>query len=159
MILPAFYLFAGLAMRRWLLFAAPLFLFASTAFAQPAPGKIQYARDVVPILSTHCFTCHGPDAKLQKAGLRLDVAATALKKLKSGSRAVVPGNLKDSELIARIFAEDESERMPPKSAKKTLTDAEKALLKRWIAEGAEYQRHWAFVAPKRPEAPKVGANW
>jgi hypothetical protein len=127
---------------------------AAPASAQPT-GKVQFSRDVLPILSTHCFTCHGPDAKLQKAGLRLDLFETATKKLKSGSRAVVPGNVKDSELIGRIFAAEPSERMPPSSAKKTLTDAEKALLKRWIEEGAEYQRHWAFVVPKRPALPAV----
>ncbi|MSQ93390.1 MAG: DUF1553 domain-containing protein [Gemmataceae bacterium] len=125
------------------------------ARAQPASGKVQYARDILPILSTHCFTCHGPDTKLQKAGLRLDLAAGASKKLKSGSRAIVPGNVKDSELIARIHAEDPAERMPPKSTMKTLKDSEKALLKRWIAEGAEYQKHWAFVAPQSPPLPNV----
>ena len=135
-----------------------LLAFATLAIAAPVhaqTGKVQYARDVLPILSTHCFTCHGPDAKSIKAGLRLDLLETATKKLKSGSRAVVPGNVKDSELLARIVAEDEADRMPPKSAKKTLSAAQKALLKRWIEEGAEYQRHWAFVAPKRPALPAV----
>jgi mono/diheme cytochrome c family protein len=129
-------------------------LCVSSVHAQPA-GKVQFARDVLPILATHCFTCHGPDAKTIKAGLRLDVFETATKKLKSGHYAVVPGNAKESELLARIAHEDEAERMPPKSAKKTLTGAEKALLKRWIEEGAEYQRHWAFVVPKRVPMPAV----
>ena len=141
-------------MKRWVLFIAAAFLSTSYARAQPA-GKVQFGRDILPILSTHCFTCHGPDAKVQKAGLRLDVFETATKKLKTGNRAVVPGNVRESELIARIFAEDESERMPPRSAKKTLKDSDKALLKRWIEEGAEYQRHWAFVVPKRPPLPEV----
>ncbi len=133
---------------------------ALSATAQSPAGKVQYARDILPILSTHCFTCHGPDAKLQKAGLRLDIAEGAMKKLKSGNRAVVPGKIKDSEMIARIHTEDASERMPPKSSMKTLKDAEKALLKRWIEEGAEYQKHWAFVAPTRPVLPKAnGASW
>jgi hypothetical protein len=123
---------------------------------KPAPsGKIEFARDVLPILSAHCFTCHGPDEKTRKAGLRLDLGETATKKLKSGSRAVVPGDVKNSELIARIFSDDPDERMPPVKAQKALKDSEKALLKRWIEEGAEYQKHWAFVAPKRPALPAV----
>src|SRR5947208_10057181 len=124
-------------MKRWIAFIAALLL-ATPAHAQPA-GKVQFGRDVLPILATHCFACHGPDAKTIKAGLRLDLFETATKKLKSGSRAVVPGNVKESELLARIFHDDEAERMPPKSAKKTLNDSEKALLKRRIEEGAEYQ--------------------
>ncbi|MBI3823033.1 MAG: PSD1 domain-containing protein [Planctomycetes bacterium] len=141
-------------MKRWISFIAAVPILTTPVHAQPA-GKVQFRRDILPILSTHCFTCHGPDAKLQKAGLRLDLYETATKKLKTGSRAVVPGNVKESELIARVFHDDDSMRMPPKSAKKQLTDPEKALLKRWIAEGAEYQRHWAFVVPKRPALPVV----
>jgi mono/diheme cytochrome c family protein len=129
-------------------------LCVTTVHAQPA-GKVQFARDVLPILTTHCFACHGPDAKFLKAGLRLDVFETATKKLKSGHYAVVPGKAKESELLARIFSTDETERMPPKSATTTLKAAEKALLKRWIEEGAEYQRHWSFVVPKRAPLPTV----
>src|ERR1700684_3813900 len=99
-----------------------LLAFATLAIAAPVhaqTGKVQYARDVLPILSTHCFTCHGPDAKLQKAGLRLDLLETATKTLKSGNRAVAPGKAKESELLTRIFTDEETERMPPGSAKKT----------------------------------------
>ena len=141
-------------MNRRLVFVVALFAVAAPLHAQPAE-KVQFGRDVLPILANHCFTCHGPDAKTLKAGLRLDVFETATKKLKSGRRAVVPGNAKESELLARIFAEDADERMPPKNAKKPLTAEQKSLLKRWIEEGAEYQRHWAFVVPKRPELPKL----
>ena len=141
-------------MKRWVLIIAAAFLSTSPACAQPA-ARVQFSRDILPILSTHCFTCHGPDAKTIKAGLRLDLFETATKKLKSGNRAVVPGKANESELLARIFHDDEAERMPPKSTKKTLKDSEKALLKRWIEEGAEYQRHWAFVVPKRPPLPEV----
>ncbi len=130
-----------------------------SAHAQPA-SKVQFARDVLPILATHCFTCHGPDAKTLKAGLRLDVFETATRKLKSGHFAVVPGKSNESELIVRIFSADDTERMPPRNAKTKLTEAEKSLLKRWIDEGAEYQRHWAFVVPKRPSLPTVkNAAW
>lgn len=132
-------------------------LLAHHAYAQsppkggPAP-KVQYARDIQPLLSAHCLVCHGQDEKNRKAGLRLDVMEAATKKLKSGSRAIVPGNPKASELLARINSSD-SDRMPPPQNHKGLKEAEKELLRRWIAEGAEYQRHWAFVAPVRPALP------
>lgn len=147
-------------MNRWLVSLLFLGLFSASAFAQSAPGKVQYARDVLPILSTHCFTCHGPDSKLQKAGLRLDLFETAVKKLKTGNHAIVPGKVKESELIARIVSADDSDRMPPASTKKSLTEKEKAILKQWIEEGAEYQRHWAFVPPKRPTVSSpAGKSW
>jgi mono/diheme cytochrome c family protein len=123
-----------------------------------AASKVQYNRDIQPILSSNCFTCHGPDQKNRKAGLRLDLAAAATKELKSGSRAIVPGDAKGSELVVRIFTSD-SDRMPPAKSQHQLSQREKELLKRWVQEGAEYQPHWAFVAPKRPPLPstrKVG---
>src|SRR5580658_8654372 len=98
-------------MKRWFVFAIAFFAVGVPLHAQPA-DKVQFARDVLPILATHCFTCHGPDAKTLKAGLRLDVFETATKKLKSGHFAVVPGKSGESELIARIFSADDSERMP-----------------------------------------------
>jgi hypothetical protein len=129
----------------------------------PAPktaGKVQFGRDILPILSTNCFACHGPDEKARKAKLRLDLAETALRKLRSGEYAVVPGHPEKSELIARIFSKDASERMPPPKSNHKLKESEKQLLKRWIAEGAEYQRHWAFVAPKRPALPNpMNKGW
>jgi hypothetical protein len=121
--------------------------------AKPRVGKVQYAREIMPILAAHCFTCHGPDEKTRKAGLRLDVAEDALKALKSGGRAIVPGKPSESELVARIFA-DGKDRMPPLKSQHVLKENEKELLRRWIAEGAEYQRHWAFVIPKRPAKPQ-----
>jgi Protein of unknown function (DUF1553)/Protein of unknown function (DUF1549)/Planctomycete cytochrome C len=149
-------------MKRRLLFfvvATSSFILARHASSQnskdAAPSKVQFARDILPILSTHCFVCHGQDEKARKAGLRLDLAEVATRKLKSGSIAIVPGDPKASELIARIYSEDDSERMPPPKVHKGLKDAEKDLLKRWIAEGAEYQRHWAYVAPVRPALPTV----
>src|SRR5262245_10097015 len=110
--------------------------------APKAPAKVQYAWEILPILAANCFTCHGPDAKTRKAGLRLDVAQEATKELKSGARAIVPGNSKDSELVVRILATD-GDRMPPPKSQHQLKEREKELLKRWIEEGAEYQPHWA----------------
>ncbi|MBI2804143.1 MAG: PSD1 domain-containing protein [Planctomycetes bacterium] len=147
-------------MKRWILLASITCCYLTSAGVVRAQGRIQYARDILPILSTHCFTCHGPDAGQRKAGLRLDLADGATKKLKTGSIAVVPGKVKDSELIARIFAAEPTDRMPPKSTMKSLTESEKTLLKRWIEEGAAYEKHWAFVAPKRPVLPAVkGKAW
>jgi Protein of unknown function (DUF1553)/Protein of unknown function (DUF1549)/Planctomycete cytochrome C len=150
-------------MTRWMLAFLVLGGNAAWGAAAPvadAPGspslpRVQYTRDIQPILSNYCFTCHGPDEQTRKAGLRLDSAASATKKLRSGATAIVPHNAAKSELIARIFAEDESERMPPLKSQKAMKPAEKELLKRWIEEGAEYQKHWAFDAPKRPELPKT----
>jgi hypothetical protein len=132
----------------------PLLLLPSVAAAEPSAGKLQYARDVQPILSAHCFTCHGPDANNRKAGLRLDSFETATKELRSGNRAIVPGRPEKSALVERIHS-DGKERMPPPKMPKGLSAAEKVTLKRWIGEGAEYQRHWAFVPPVRPAVPKT----
>jgi mono/diheme cytochrome c family protein len=123
-------------------------------WADPPQGKVEYARDIQPILSGNCFVCHGPDEKMRKAGLRLDQRAAALKELRSGSRAIVPGDSKNSELIARVFSTDD-DRMPPPKGHAPLKDAQKQLLKRWIDEGADYQPHWAFVVPKHPALPQV----
>lgn len=117
-------------------------------------GKVEYARDILPILGTHCFACHGPDEKSRKAGLRLDVAEAATKTLRSGARAVVPGQPEKSELVARVFSTGE-DRMPPPKSNHTLKDAEKELLKRWIQEGAQYQPHWAFVPPVKAPLPRT----
>jgi mono/diheme cytochrome c family protein len=133
--------------------AASLVLTQMPQAALPQPSdRVQYAREIQPILATNCFTCHGPDDKARKGKLRLDLDAEATKELPSGDRAIVPGQPDKSELIARIFSTD-SERMPPPKSNHSLNDREKQLLKRWIAEGAVYQKHWAFLAPARPALP------
>lgn len=121
---------------------------------EPAPAKISYDKQIKPILAASCFTCHGPDDEQRKAKMRLDVAAEATKTLKSGNKAIVPGNVKSSEVIARIFTAKPKDRMPP-DGHRQLKEHEKELIKQWIAQGAEYEQHWAFVAPKRPALPKV----
>jgi hypothetical protein len=123
--------------------------------ADKKPGKVEFARDIRPILANHCWSCHGPDEKTRESGLRLDVRDAAIARLKSGNVALVPGDVKASGMMTRIHAKKESQRMPPPDSKKPLSDAQKQLLQRWIAEGAEYQEHWAFLAPKRPAVPTV----
>ena len=110
---------------------------------------MQFNRDIRPILSDKCFHCHGPDSKNQKADLRLDVREAAIK-----DGHITPGKPELSMIIERILSTDEDEVMPPPKAKMgTLTPAEVATLKQWIAEGAEYEAHWSFI-PLKPEAMK-----
>jgi len=119
------------------------------------PQRIDYNRHIRPILARACFACHGVDENNREAGLRLDVRSAATEKLESGTTAIVPGHPGKSELIRRVTSDDEFTRMPPADSKKTLTPAESALLKQWIHEGAAYERHWAFVTPRRPAVPAV----
>jgi hypothetical protein len=128
--------------------AAILGLAASSAGR--ADEKLRYNRDVRPILMENCFPCHGPDSAARKAKLRLDVRDQAIE-----AEAIVPGKPDDSAAIQRIFSEDESERMPPAKTKKTLTAAQKETLKRWVAQGAEYEKHWSLIPPTRPAVPEV----
>ena len=119
-----------------------------------ADKKIEFNRDIRPILSENCYACHGPDSGSRKAGLRLDTEAGAKSKRK-GNTAVVAGNAMESELYKRIIATDAHELMPPAKSNKKLDDNQKALLKRWLEEGAGWEGHWAFLSVKKPEAPKV----
>ncbi len=128
---------------------------ASAAAADAPPAKVDFNRDVRPILSDRCFGCHGPDAGKRKAGLRLDTPEGAYAALHSGNRALVPGDLAASEAAHRIASSDPDEVMPPPELKRPLSDAERATLLRWIEQGAEYKKHWAFVAPERPAAPAL----
>ena len=120
----------------------------------PVPAKIDFDRDVRPILSENCFKCHGFDEKARQAGLRLDLAEGVLKAAQSGEHPIVPGNPGKSEVIRRVTATN-ALRMPPASTGKTLTPTQVETLRRWVAQGGKYSAHWAFVAPKRPELPTV----
>ncbi len=123
-------------------------------------APLDFTRDVAPILSTNCFRCHGFDALERKSGLRLDRREAATRPAESGSPAIVPGKPDESELVRRIMSADDDERMPPPASKKSLTDAQKQTLRRWIKEGAEYKTHWAFVPPKQAAVPAVKpADW
>ena len=136
--------------------AAALVLFAwpSGLFAGKDLGGVDFARDIQPLLSDNCFACHGPDAKQRKADLRLDTRDGALADL-DGVSAVVPGKPSESELVARITTDDEDDLMPPPDSGKQLDAAQKALLQRWIADGAEYDLHWAYKPVSRPTPPRV----
>ena len=125
---------------------------------QPPLAKIEFNRDIRPILSDACFHCHGPDQNKRKAGLRLDVRDEALKAAKSGKIPILPGAPDKSEVVLRVFSEDAEERMPPPEGHKVLTAAQKDLLKRWITEGAEYQIHWAYRPVERPPVPIAGLH-
>jgi hypothetical protein len=118
------------------------------------PG-ISFNRDIRPILSDNCFQCHGPDEQKRQAGLRLDRRDDATKASASGSVAIIPGKVDSSELLKRIATHDADLQMPPASSGKKLTAQQRDLLKRWIAEGAVYQAHWAFLPVTRPDVPKV----
>jgi hypothetical protein len=115
-----------------------------------AAGKIGFNRDIRPILSENCFYCHGPDSAARKADLRLDRREVAVK-----SGAIAPGDPDSSELVARIFAKEAGERMPPPASNKKLTEGQKDLLRQWIAAGAEYEPLWSFIAPRRPPQPEA----
>ncbi|HAB16635.1 MAG TPA: PSD1 and planctomycete cytochrome C domain-containing protein [Verrucomicrobiota bacterium] len=129
---------------------AALFGFGAITSAGGAP-KVDFNRDVRPVLSDNCFACHGPDTNKIKGALRLDLRDVAIKPAKSGKTALVPGKPDESELVRRLFTTDPDDAMPPAESHKTLTTVQKELLRRWIAEGAEYQGHWAYTPPEKPQ--------
>jgi mono/diheme cytochrome c family protein len=126
---------------------------------RPVPGprdprRTRYNRDVRPILAESCFPCHGPDRSRRKAGLRLDREEVATASLPSGAVAVVAGAPDRSALLARVVDPDESRRMPlASSGRPRLRSEQVATLRRWIAEGAEWEPHWAYITPRRPAPP------
>ena len=129
------------------------------AAPQSSATRISFNRDIRPILSDNCFACHGPDSGKRQAGLRLDVAEHAIGELESGSRAIVPEDVAASELIARIISDDPDSVMPPPEAKiGRLPKEQVELLRRWIAEGAIYEPHWAFVPVSKPELSDAPAT-
>jgi hypothetical protein len=134
----------------------PLFLAtlcaAPARAAEPLPVTVEFNRDVRPILSENCFACHGPDKKTRKADLRLDTEEGAFADL-GGHRALVPGKPEQSELYRRITHADPGKRMP--LGRRGLPAREVALLRRWIEQGAKWQKHWSFLPPRRPPLPHV----
>ncbi len=132
--------------------AAACALVAATCRAEAKTPAVSFNRDIRPILTENCFYCHGPDANHREADLRLDKREVAV-----DSGAIMPGDADGSELVRRIESEDADERMPPADSHKQLTEEQKALLRRWIAEGAVYQQHWSYESPVRPKTPE-GSN-
>ena len=115
---------------------------------------VKYNRDVRPILADHCLRCHGFDGNARKSGLRLDDRASAIRPAESGEIAIVPGQPAASHMLERISSKDADFQMPPPESR-TLTDREIEILREWIAEGAEYQRHWAFEPIEMPDRPQI----
>jgi len=129
----------------------------SSAAADRIPD---FNREIRPILSHNCFACHGPDEHDRRGGLRLDDRDAAVAELESGSRAIVPGHPEESELVARLHETDPDVVMPPPESNHVLTAEQKQLLAAWIAAGAPYAPHWAYVGPRRHGPPAVkDASW
>lgn len=118
------------------------------------PEKVDFNFHVKPILSDRCYTCHGPDANTRKADLRLDIESEAFKKLSSGNHAFVAGKPGSSESIDRILSDDPNLVMPPPASNLSLNASEKAILIKWIEQGAEWKPHWAFAKPLKPAVPE-----
>jgi hypothetical protein len=125
-----------------------------------AAEKLEFNRDIRPILSDRCFACHGPDDAKREAGLHLNEVSGATAELDSGTRAIVPGKPDESEMLARITSTDPDVVMPPPHLGKPITPKEAEILRRWVEEGAEYEGHWAFTKVERPDVPEVRqADW
>ncbi len=141
-------------------FNSPLAAIISMAFVVAGsvradqPSAIGYNRDVRPILADNCFRCHGVDEATREADLRLDDRDSAVME-RDGSRAIAPGQPDRSSLLRRVLSSDDDERMPPHDDGERLKPAEVETLRRWIAAGAKYEVHWAFVPPRRPAPPHV----
>ena len=127
----------------------------SASVAQDIPQTVQFNRDIRRILANKCFACHGPDEKARKAKLRFDQEDSVFQK---DAKVIVRGKPGESELIHRIDSDDPDVRMPPASNKKPLTDRERELLRKWIAQGAKWEGHWSFIPPQRPTVPQVDAK-
>lgn len=136
-----------------------LAIFAGNLHAIAEDDAISFSRDIRPILSGKCFSCHGPDEETREADLRLDsFEAAAHGDLDTA--AIVPGKSSRSELVRRILSDDPDEQMPPPSSNKSLTDEQKRLLQQWIDSGARYEQHWSFIPPTIPALPLVAnSDW
>ena len=136
-------------------FVAPFALWAAF-FASSGvcaeKSKVDFRRQILPLLSNNCFECHGPDKKARKAKLRLDEKDSVFAELRSGETGIVAGKSTESEIFARIATDDEDDLMPPPDSGKKLTKKEIELIRRWIDEGADWSGHWAFETPKKPES-------
>ena len=134
-----------------------LFLMASGSLLNAA-DRVDFNRDIRPILSENCLSCHGPDSQKRHAGLRLDTSDQSMWKGESGEMAIVPGSPDKSEMIRRITTADAATLMPPADSGKKLSAKQIETLQQWIAEGAEYKGHWAFLAPVKATHSSIVPN-
>ena len=128
----------------------------TSQIAPTAVDRVDFSFQIRPLLSDRCFRCHGPDASKRKAKLRLDTREGAFKEIEDGWAIVKPGDPGKSELIRRINSYLEDDVMPPSESHLSLSEAEKALLKRWVAEGADYKPHWSLIPVHAVAVPTVG---
>lgn len=157
--------------RYWYFFAggflcsiAAVFFFAQTpaaGTAQRIPEVVDFNFHIRPILSDRCFKCHGPDATQRKSNLRLDTEEGLYQALKDNpaEHVIVKGHPGQSELFRRLTADDTAQVMPPPYSNLTVSDYEKELIRKWISQGAKYEKHWAFIPPKKHEPPSVDSDW
>src|SRR5881394_482936 len=129
-----------------------LVLALSVLAQEKASKPVDFEREIRPLLSDFCYTCHGPDGAKRKSKLRLDTREGAFIDI-DGVKMIVPGKPEQSEVFRRLVSADADDRMPPSKTKRALSAAQIALLKRWIEEGAPWGQHWAFVVPKALPAP------
>ena len=146
------------------LIALPALAFLTVACGVPGPQvenlpeRVDFALHVKPVLSDRCFKCHGPDEAARATDLRLDQAEVAFARLTSGATAIVPGRPGRSDLVRRILSDDPDIMMPKPDSHLVLSDYEKALLIRWIDQGADWKPHWAFTPPVMPDVPPLPAH-
>lgn len=145
----------NMQLYRHLLFVVFIVTHFASGTSSLGETRIQFSRDILPILSNHCFTCHGPDQQSRQSGLRLDLRSAAVLEGDSGELAIVPGKPELSEVYQRIISDDEDIRMPPSEDAHRLSNEQIDLIKEWILNGAQYENHWAFIPPKRPTVPIV----
>lgn len=127
---------------------------------QHLPKQVDYNFHIKPILSDRCYACHGPDELAREGGFRLDIEEEAKARLESGQRAIVGRNVRESATCARILSDDQTFMMPPPESKLTLTAREKAMIVKWIEQGAEFKEHWAFIPPRKYVVPdRQNPDW
>ena len=144
----------GLRIPGWSLVACVALCASMVAAAE----RVDYDRQILPILSDNCYKCHGPDEGARKAHLRLDTKDGAFS-VKDGKAILVPGKSDQSELIRRITSNDPDQHMPPAASHRTLTSGQIELIRNWVDQGAKWEMHWAFVPPIRPAVPAASDPW
>ena len=142
-----------------LLLLAAIFAVTVESLSAEESNRIEFGRDILPILSDRCFQCHGPDEAQRESNLRLDLKEEAFSEADSGEVAIQPGDASKSPLISRITHEDPDLLMPPPESGLTLSEEEIQKLRKWIDQGAKWEQHWAFVPPETPKVPRPVSDW